>query len=512
MLKEEAKRPTLCYMIVITVLLGISGLLLVFRLAAFDAVFQSIVNKQVALIPGTMSYGQFFKPTPAIYKIATMYNIENSAEVLNGDDPVIRPMGPYYFREYREKFDHKEVDNEEIWFHERKWYIFDSEKSNPNPNVTAINPDVDLVHTINIAYVAIAYNLSMTPGSAIEEDVVDIIAGRENERNLFMNKTVNEILFGYDDLLLEAVSLVMPGLPTRIQVVQNMSQVDLDTWSIVRNGRYKPEELGQYTQWQGMTKLPYWASDEANVINGTEGLFFNPGLKKNGTLGTFTDDLFRSSIMGYSGEETIYGIPTYRYSIPDYAMYNATLNPNNAGFYSYLPNGLMNLTAATNAPVCVSKPSFLDGDDFLHEEVSGLAPPDRSMDTNIWVEPTTGCLIKASKQLQLNMMIQRNKHFKFLKTLRPKARFIPLGLILESGGLDDDLVKLFKKSVFLPRDIFLYTVLTLIISVCIAAMVVMGFMFRFVRSNLYNSDETQILLPEDDSVKPLLRADNPNLV
>jgi len=341
---------------------------------------------------------------------------------------------------------------------------------------------------------------------------VDIIAGRENERNLFMNKTVNEILFGYDDLLLEAVSLVMPGLPTRIQVVQNMSQVDLDTWSIVRNGRYKPEELGQYTQWQGMTKLPYWGSDEANVINGTEGLFFNPGLKKNGTLGTFTDDLFRSSIMGYSGEETIYGIPTYRYSIPDYAMYNATLNPNNAGFYSYLPNGLMNLTAATNAPVCVSKPSFLDGDDFLHEEVSGLAPPDRSMDTNIWVEPTTGCLIKASKQLQLNMMIQRNKHFKFLKTLRPKARFIPLGLILESGGLDDDLVKLFKKSVFLPRDIFLYTVLTLIIGVCIAALVVMGFMFRFVRSNLYNSDETQILLPEDDSVKPLLRADNPNLV
>ena len=42
-------------------------------------------------------------------------------------------------------------------------------------------------------------------------------------------------------------------------------------------------------------------------------------------------------------------------------MLNATFNPNNAGFYSFLPNGLMNLTAATNAPVIVSKPSFLDG-------------------------------------------------------------------------------------------------------------------------------------------------------
>lgn len=507
MLKEEAKRTTLCYMLSISILLVCSSALIVFRLVAFDLVFQSIVNKQVALVPGTMSYGQFFAPTPEIFKVATMYNIQNSAEVLNGDDPVIKPLGPYYFREYREKFDHKEVDNEEIWFKERKWYIFDANKTGHG-----LNPEVDLVHTINIAYVAIAYNLSMTPGSQLEEDVVDIIAGQASERNLFMNKTVNELLFGYDDDLLKAVSIVMPGLPTRIQIVQNMSQVDQDTWSIVRNGRYKPEELGQYTQWQGMKQLPYWGTKAANVINGTEGLFFNPGLKKNGTLGTFTDDLFRSSIMGYIGQEKMYGIPTYKYSIPEYAMYNATYNPNNAGFYSYLPNGLMNLTAATNAPVIVSKPSFLDGEAFLHEEVSGMALPNRSMDTNIWVEPLTGCLIKAKKQLQLNMMIQRNDHFKFLKTLRIKPRFIPLGLILETGGLDDDLVKLFKKSVFLPRDIFAYTVLMLTIGVCLSALIVMGFMFRFVRANLYNSDEQQLILPEDDSKKPLLRADNPNLV
>ena len=38
--------------------------------------------------------------------------------------------------------------------------------------------------------------------------------------------------------------------------------------------------------------------------------------------------------------------------------------------------------------------------------------------------------------------------------LRVKPRFIPLGMVQETGGLDDDLVKLFKRSVWL--DLWYY--------------------------------------------------------
>ena len=50
MLKEEAKRGFLCYMITLSILLLCSSALLVFRLAAFDMVFQAIVNKQVSVM------------------------------------------------------------------------------------------------------------------------------------------------------------------------------------------------------------------------------------------------------------------------------------------------------------------------------------------------------------------------------------------------------------------------------------------------------------------------------
>ena len=54
-----------------------------------------------------------------------------------------------------------------------------------------------------------------------------------------------------------------------------------------------------------------------------------------------------------------------RYQIPDYVLMNATQNPLNAGFYSFAPSGMMNLTAAVNAPVMASKPSFLDAGSLL---------------------------------------------------------------------------------------------------------------------------------------------------
>ena len=76
-------------------------------------------------------------------------------------------------------------------------------------------------------------------------------------------------------------------------------------------------------------------------------------------------------ILEFEDEEQVMGMNTYRYGTPGYGMENATLNPHHKGFYCFGPNGLLNLTAAVNAPVMVSKPSFLQGDHFLHEEITG---------------------------------------------------------------------------------------------------------------------------------------------
>ena len=84
----------------------------------------------------------------------------------------------------------------------------------------------------------------------------------------------------------------------------------------------------QYREWQGFETLPYWGNDAANTINGTEGLFFRPGLNKTETLSIWADDMFRSIIMEFDREEECLGLDTFKYRTPGYSMLNATLNPN----------------------------------------------------------------------------------------------------------------------------------------------------------------------------------------
>jgi len=439
-LKGDAKPRANCFISLILICSILSFALLSFTIALFPAVFQMIVNTQVVLSNGTLSYTQWVQPTPAIYKIITVYNITNPANVSTGGTPELEAMGPYYYREYREKINITLDENDtDLTFGERKFYHFDFNMSNPhfnasNPNDTGIDPSVDKFTTINIAYVGIADNLTRDNAGLLKIMAVTSLARGCGEESLFMsNHTVNEVVFGYKDKLLTELSTIMPGLPTTVQIMYNMSEHDMDKPSTVNNGVDNKTMLGQYSQWQGYKTLPWWNSTQANTVNGTEGLFFNPELGKEEILSIWTDDLFRSIVMEFESEEARKGLHTYKFRTPFYSMRNATNNPNNAGFYSFCPDGMNNLTSAVNAPVFVSKPSFLEGDPSLANDSIGLPAANAStMDTKIWIEPSTGVLVDAIKQLQANVMITKTAHFPKLTTLREKARFVPLALIQET--------------------------------------------------------------------------------
>ena len=312
-----------------------------------------------------------------------------------------------------------------------------------------------------------------------------------------ITRSVNDVVFGYKDKFLTDLKIFMPTLSDTVQIVYNMSDKDIHTTSKILNGRKNVSDLGQYTQWQGFAKLPYWSTPDAAVINGTEGLFFAPNLDKTKPITTFVDDLFRANPMVYVDEEEVMGLNTYKYEIPQYVMMNATNNPLNKGFYAYGPDGMMNLTAAVMAPVFVSKPSFLDSEDWLLKEVEGLPPANKTtMDTNLWVEPITGALVKATKQLQANVMIENYPKFPDLKNLRSTPRYIPMSKIIETGGMDDDLVGTFKSKVFKPRDAFTIG-LWVVFAVFILVGVAMGVLhYRHVSKN---QKDGSLLIPDESS-------------
>lgn len=496
-LEDSAKPRAKCFFCCQTFFSVFSIFMIVFTVVLFPIIFQDLVNSQVVLTNGTLSFDQWLAPTPAIFKIVTVYNVTNQANVTAGGQPILEPIGPYYFREYRERVNVEEVYDQELWFGEKKWYEFDYNTTNNNrTNGSApLDPVKDLFTTFNLAYVGVAYNLTISGTKAQIAGAV-AMAKLEHEQTLFMTRSVNDVVFGYTDKFLTILKVAMPDLNDRVQLCANMSERDINSISKIRTGRKNISQLGEYTAWQGYKKLPYWKTDEAATINGTEGLFFAPNLDKTKSITTFVDDLFRANPLEFVKEDVTLTLPTYKYKIPKYVMMNATNNPLNDGFYAYGPDGLMNLTAAVMAPVFASKPSFLDAEPWLQDEITGLAPADDTMDTNLWVEPVTGALVKAKKQLQANMMIMKLPMFPHLGDLRESPRFVPISNIVETGGMDEDLVNTFKAKVFKPKQQFII-VLWVLFGLCCLIAGVFGYLnCRHIRKNQKGST---LLIPNEGS-------------
>ena len=163
----------------------------IFTLVLFPIIFQNLVNSQVVLTNGTLSFDQWLAPTPAIFKIVIVYNVTNPDVVTTGGQPVLEPLGPYYYREYRERVNVEEVYDQELWFGEKKWYEFDYNTTNKDiTNGSApLDPVKDVFTTFNLAYVGVAYNLSISGTKAQIAGAV-AMAKLEHEQTLFMTRSV----------------------------------------------------------------------------------------------------------------------------------------------------------------------------------------------------------------------------------------------------------------------------------------------------------------------------------
>ncbi len=104
----------------------------------------------------------------------------------------------------------------------------------------------------------------------------------------------------------------------------------------------------------------------------------------------------------------------FRYRVDNSTFQSAFNNPNNAQYGSWNPDGLIYLgpTQYPVIPVFGSKPHFLDGDPTLRDCCTGMTKPDREIhDITLDVEPTTGANIQVKQILQINVQVNKSKHF-----------------------------------------------------------------------------------------------------
>ena len=173
--------------------------------------------------------------------------------------------------------------------------------------------------------------------------------------------------------------------------------------------------IAEFLEWDGHTQyLNTWTNPEANLIRGTEGIFFRPNLKYGDPLILFVGDLKRAFELQNMAVMDHLGLETLRYTFHPSIFKGAFEEADNAVWNSWCPNGLFYLgpIKKPELPLYGSKPHFLDGDDSLLEGVEGLQPSRENHDSHIDVEPNIGVNVDFSVKLQLNIRVNTSANFR----------------------------------------------------------------------------------------------------
>ncbi|VDP92014.1 unnamed protein product [Echinostoma caproni] len=98
-------KPIKILLITSAALFVIVALITLVTVLIFDRLFIALLYKQLALLPGSAVYANWIKPTVPIYFSVYLFNLTNLDDVLKGAAPRLQEVGPYVYRETRERYD-----------------------------------------------------------------------------------------------------------------------------------------------------------------------------------------------------------------------------------------------------------------------------------------------------------------------------------------------------------------------------------------------------------------------
>ncbi|KAM6051364.1 scavenger receptor class B member 1 isoform 3-T3 [Theristicus caerulescens] len=367
-------------------------------LLAGPLIVKEQVVKNVRIDPSSISF-RMWKDIPVpFYMSVYFFEVLNPKEVLQGQKPVLNQRGPYVYREFRYKTNITFHDNDTVSFLGYRKLFFQPQLSHGSEEEYIVVP--------NILMMGAAVMMENLP-SFVKLLLSGVLAGLKQEA--FMNRTVGEIMWGYDDPLIDAINALVPGLiPFQgkfgLFVDLNSSNSGLFT---VNTGMKNISRVHMVDSWNGLKKLNYWRSSECNMINGTAGEMWPPFMSPT-SLEFYSPDACRSMTLVYEQSGKFKGVPTYRFVAPKTLFANGTDYPPNEGFCPCMQSGIQNLsTCRLNAPMFISHPHFYNADPSLVNAVKGLHPSKDEHALFLDVHPMTGIPMNCSIKLQLNLYIKQ---------------------------------------------------------------------------------------------------------
>ncbi|XP_035039973.1 lysosome membrane protein 2 isoform X2 [Hippoglossus stenolepis] len=400
-----------------------------FVLQTFRTVMDNRLKKELILVEGSRVFESWKTPPPPVYMEFFFFNVTNVEEFLTGAKPEVHQVGPYTYREYRYKDNVSMVENGTmVSAYNTKSFVFLRERS-------AGDPAVDEITTVNIPAWAV---MNKAKVSFWKSSVASLMMNSLGT-GFFTTRTVDELLWGYEDPLLARVSAASPDVE-KVFGLMHKKNGSNDGEFVYHTGEQNYMDYGRVKTWKGQSQLTFWKTDDSNSINGSDGSAFHPLLEKNERIYIFTPDLCRSIYMEFEKEVEVKGILAYRFTPPPSVLASKEENPANEGFCvtpnECLGTGLLKVSPCRKgAPVVASFPHFYLGEDQYAAAIKGMSPQREHHQTFLDLNPTTGVIVRANKRAQINILIQRMSGFP--KTRGFKDIIFPVMFLNESVVIDD---------------------------------------------------------------------------
>ncbi|XP_013928636.1 PREDICTED: scavenger receptor class B member 1 [Thamnophis sirtalis] len=372
-----------------------------------------------------------WKDLPVPFYISFYFmEVMNPKDILLGAKPVVSQRGPYVYREYRQKKNITFHSNNTVSFLSYRSFVFQPDRSNGSESDYIMMPNI-LVLGAAIILENMPFPMRVAFSSALALF----------HQNAFMNRTVGDIIWGYNEPFTQFLSSlgvsVGPG-NEKFGLFSDLNNSNSGLFTVF-TGMDDINKTHMVDSWNGLKEVSYWHSEECNMINGTPGELWPPFMTPSSSVELYSPDACRSIKLNYTQSGNFKGIPVYRYTAPKTLFANGTDYPPNEGFCPCRQSGIQNISSCKlNAPIFISQPHFLNADPALLDTVDGLHPNEKDHDLFVDIHPLTGIPMNCSVKIQLNLFI---KHVSGIwQTGQIKPVVLPLIWFSESGEIVGDVL------------------------------------------------------------------------
>ncbi|XP_067862370.1 scavenger receptor class B member 1-like [Heptranchias perlo] len=408
-----------------------------------DKLVDNILDQNVQIDPSTGFAYSVWRDVPIPFYLSIyFFEVMNPEAILRGEKPVVAQRGPYVYREYRPKGNITFNENYTVSYRVYRQFHFDPERSAGNESDELVLPNMLALGVAILAeklspFMKVMFNAAM----------------KEFNQTAFFKKTVQEIMWGYDDELINFLKKLFPNLlpfKDKYGLFADLNNTDTGLFTI-NTGVDDINKVHRVNTWNGANKVNYWHSAQCNMLNGTAGEMWPPFMDPSDTLKFFSPDACRSLELVYQRSGWTFGLPSFRYIAPKTMLANGTVYPPNEGFCPCRESGVLNVsTCRQHAQIFISHPHFYNADPVLWEAVGGLHPNEKDHALFIDIHPLSGIPLNVSIKLQLNLFLKSAKGITI--TGKMQTLLYPLIWFDESGNIDGPILDTFYTfMVVIPR-------------------------------------------------------------